>query len=135
MYNSGLQIMSLISDHLRFMTSVDIGDFSCWDIKKSQFQFLVTFLAVFFMAFKLYKSGLYIITYFDHRQCFIWGLLVFSFLVSSVFKYLKSTFSRSFSRSGQVTVLVFKLYMPGLWIILLFWICPKFWTTFISDCF
>ena len=39
--------MSLISDHLRFMTSVDIGDFSFWDIKKSQFQFLVTFLAVF----------------------------------------------------------------------------------------
>ena len=114
LYRSGLQIMSLISDHLRFMTSVDIGDFSCWDIKKSQFQFLVTFLAVFFMAFKLYKSGLYIITYFDHRQCFILGLLVFSFLVSSVFKYLKSTFSRSFSRSGQVTVLVFKLYMPGL---------------------
>ena len=29
------------------MTSVDIGDFSCWYIKKSQFQFLVTFLAVF----------------------------------------------------------------------------------------
>ena len=45
-----MQIMSLISDHLRLMTSVDIGDFSCWDIKKSQFQFLVTFLAVFLVS-------------------------------------------------------------------------------------
>ena len=27
LYNSGLQIMPLISDHLRFMDSVDIGDF------------------------------------------------------------------------------------------------------------
>ena len=27
LYNSGLQIMLLISDHLRFMASADIGDF------------------------------------------------------------------------------------------------------------
>ena len=30
---------------------------------------------------------MYIIAYFEHRQCFVWGFLVFSFLVFSVFKY------------------------------------------------
>ena len=40
--------MPLISDHPRFMASVDIEDFNSWDIKKCQFQFLVTFLPVFF---------------------------------------------------------------------------------------
>ena len=48
--NSSLRIMPLISDHLGFMTSVDIGFFSCWDIKKGRLQFLVTFLAVFFWS-------------------------------------------------------------------------------------
>ena len=47
LYISGLQIIPLILDHLKFMASVDIGDFSSCDIKKYQFQFLVTFLAVF----------------------------------------------------------------------------------------
>ena len=42
--------MLLVPDLVRFMASVDIGDFSCWDIKKGQFQFLVTFLAVFFWS-------------------------------------------------------------------------------------
>ena len=60
--------------------------FSCWDIKKDHFQFLVTFLAVFFLVSKLYKSGLYVITYFEHGQSFIWRLLVFSVLVFSIFK-------------------------------------------------
>ena len=35
------------------------------------------------------KSGLYIITYVGHGQYFIWGFLVFSFLVFSVYKNLK----------------------------------------------
>ena len=38
--------MPLISDHPRFMASVDIEDFNSWDIEKCQFQFLVTFLVV-----------------------------------------------------------------------------------------
>ena len=46
--SSGLQIMLLISNHLRFMASVDIRSFWYWDIKKGQIQFLVTFLAGFF---------------------------------------------------------------------------------------
>ena len=50
LYNSSLQILPLISDHLRLMVSVDIGGFQCWDIKKGQFQFLVTFIAVFFWS-------------------------------------------------------------------------------------
>ena len=43
-----------------------------------------------------------------------WGFLVFSFLVFNVLKYLKSTFSSNFSLYVNVTVLVCKLYMPGL---------------------
>ena len=84
--------------------------FSSWGIKKSQFQFLVSFLAVFFLACKLYKSGLYIITYFEHGQCFIWRFLVFRFLVFTVFKYLKFNLSSNFSWSGNVKILVCKLY-------------------------
>ena len=86
---------------------------SSWAIKKGQFQFLVTFFSCFFLTCKLYKSGLYITTYFKHGQCFIWGFLVF-FLVFSVFKYLKFTFSSDFSWAGNVKVLVYKSYMPGL---------------------
>ena len=33
---------------------------------------------------------------FEHEKCFIWVFLVFSFLVFSVFKYLKSSFSSNF---------------------------------------
>ena len=60
------------------------------------------------------KSGLYIITYFKHEKYFIRGLLVFSLLVFSVFKYLQFIFSSNFSCSGNVKVLVCRLYMPGL---------------------
>ena len=35
--------------------------FSGWDIEKGQFNFLVTFLAVFFLVCKLYRSGLQVI--------------------------------------------------------------------------
>ena len=35
--------------------------FSGWDIKKGQFQFLVTFLAVFFLVCKFYNFDLQII--------------------------------------------------------------------------
>ena len=87
--------------------------FSVWDIKKGQFQFLVTFLAVFFWSVNC-TNLVYISSYFEHGQCFIWGFLVFSFLVFSVFKYLKFTLSSNFSWSGNVEVLVCKLYMPGL---------------------
>ena len=50
LYSSGLQTMPLISDHLRFMASVNIGGLKWWDIKKGQFQFLNTFLVVFFWS-------------------------------------------------------------------------------------
>ena len=91
---SGLWIVQVWSANYSFyfrpyMGSVDIGGFKSWDIRKGQFQFLVTFLAVFSVC-KLYKSGLYIITYFGHRQCFIWGFLVLSFLDFSIYRNLKS---------------------------------------------
>ena len=70
---------------------------SCWDIKKGHFQFLATFSAVLFWCVSC-------------TNCFIWGFLVFSCLVFSVFKYLKSIFSSDFSWYENVTVLVCKLY-------------------------
>ena len=76
LYSSGFQIMCLILDHLRFMTSVDIWGFWWWDVKKGQFKSLVPFSAVF-------------IKYLRHGQCFTCGFLVFSFLVFSVYKNFK----------------------------------------------
>ena len=87
--------------------------FSVWDIKKGQFQFLVTFLAVFFWSVNC-TNLVCISSYFEHGQCFIWGFLIFSFLVFHVFKYVKSIFSGNFFWSGNVSVLVCKLYVPGL---------------------
>ena len=87
--------------------------FSGWDIKKGQFHFLVTFLVVFLVC-KLYKPGLYILTYFEHGYFFIWDFSNYFFKYHSVFKYLKSIFSSNFSWSENVPVLVCKLYMLGL---------------------
>ena len=104
---------------LLFQTILDLWPvlileiFSSLDLKNRQFQFLVTF-SCFFLVYKLYKSGLYIITNFQHGQWFISGFLVFRFLVFSVFKYLKITFSSNFSWCGNVKVLVCKLYIRGL---------------------
>ena len=49
--------------------------FSGWDSKKGHFQFLVTFLAVFFLVCKLYKSGMYILIFWTRA---IFYLRVFS---------------------------------------------------------
>ena len=52
LYSSGLQIMLLISDHLTLdlWPVLILEVFSSWDIKKGQFQFLLTFLVVFFWS-------------------------------------------------------------------------------------
>ena len=68
------------------------------------------FFSWFFLVCKLCKSGLYIITSFEHGKCFIWGF----FLVFSIFKYLKFTFFSYFLWSWNVKVVVCKLYMRGL---------------------
>ena len=60
--------------------------FSGWDIKKGQFQFLVTFLAVFFWSVNCTK----LICIFSYTESI-------SILVFSVFKYFKSIFSSNFS--------------------------------------
>ena len=70
LYKSGQQIMFIVSDHLRFLGSVDIRGFIREILIKVSFQFLVIF-ELFFLISKLYKSGLYIITCFGYRQCFI----------------------------------------------------------------
>ena len=86
---------------------------SGWDIKNGQSQFLVTFLAFFLWSVNC-TNLVCIFSYLEHGQCFIWGVLVFSFLGFSVFKYLKSIFSSNFSWSENVTALFCKLYMLGL---------------------
>ena len=87
---SGLQIMSLNLDHLRFIASFDIGDYlGYWEGSASVLSY---FFSCFFLVCKFYKSGLYVITYFEYAQRLILEFLVFNFLVFSVFKYLKSTF-------------------------------------------
>ena len=103
---------------LLFQTILDLWPvlileiFSCWDIKKCQFQFLVTFLVVFFWSVSC-TDQVCISSHILKMQIFY--LRVFSnFLVFSVFKYLKFGFSGNFSCSGNVEVLVCKLYMPGL---------------------
>ena len=87
---------------------------SGWDIKKGQFQFLVTFLAAFFWSAKCTDLACISAHILNMGSCFIWGCSVLSFLVFSLFKYCKFVFSSNFSWSGNVTVLACKLYMPGL---------------------
>ena len=73
---SGLQILQFWSvnyaSYFRpYLWSVLILEiFSSWDVKKGQFQFLSTFLAGFFWSVN-YTSGLCIIAYIEHGQCFI----------------------------------------------------------------
>ena len=112
---------------LLFQTILDLWavlilEFFCSVILK-RVSSVLSFFSYFILIFRLYKSGLYIMISSGNRQCFIWGFLVFSFLVFSVYKYLKSMhlfllaifpyleFFLSFSLS---TVLVCKLNMPGL---------------------
>ena len=64
LHNSGLQSMLLNLNHLRFTGRVDTERFQQQDIRKGQFQFLVTFLAD--LIFKLNQSGLYTTTFWTH---------------------------------------------------------------------
>ena len=67
LYSSGHQIMPHIPDYLNLWPALMLEVFSSWDIKKVEFQFLVTFLAVFFPVCKLYKSDIQIIPHIsDH---------------------------------------------------------------------
>ena len=59
-------------------------------LRRVKFQFLITFLAVFFLVCKLFKFGLYITAYFRYGQCFIRRFLVLDFLVFNVCKNPKS---------------------------------------------
>ena len=130
--------MPLISEHLRFMAVLILEVFNSWGIKKGQFQFLVFFFSFFFCSVNCpnqFCISPHILNMGNVWTWAIWIFLVFIFLVFSVFKHLKSTFSSNFSWSGNVTVLVCKLYLPGLQIILLFCTCPKFWTIFLFKCF
>ena len=64
-----------------------------WEGSVSIFSY---FFSCFFLVCKLWKLGLYIITYFGHRGCFILGFFGFSFLDFSVFKNPKSNHHRLF---------------------------------------
>ena len=102
---------------LLFQTILDLWPvlmleiFSCWDIKKGQFQFLVSFLVVFFWSVNCTKQVCISSYILNMGNSLFEG---FQYLVFSVFKYLKFTFPSNFSCSGNAKVLVCKLYTPGL---------------------
>ena len=80
---------------LLFQTVLDLWPvlvlqvFSNEILRKASFN-LSYYFSCFYLVCKLYKSGLYIITYFGHRQCFIRRFLDFSFLAFNFYKNLKS---------------------------------------------
>ena len=96
LYNFGLQIIPPISDHLKFMASVDFGDFQWLGYYKGSVSILSYFSSCFFLVCKLYKSGLYILI-FQTWAMFYLSVFSIYFLVFSVFKYLESIFSSNFS--------------------------------------
>ena len=63
LYNFGLQIIPPISDHLKFMASVDFGDFQWLGYYEGSVSILSYFSSCFFLVCKLYKSGLYILIF------------------------------------------------------------------------
>ena len=68
---SGLEIIHLILDHLRFMDNADTGGYLVMRyLGKSVLNTLLLFLNIFF-SFVNCTAGLYIKTYFGHGQCFI----------------------------------------------------------------
>ena len=87
---------------LLFQTILDLwpvlilGIFSSLIIKKAQFQFLVSFLVVFFWSVNCANQICIAASYFKHGQCFIWGFLVFRFLAFSVLSILNLLFSAIF---------------------------------------
>ena len=78
LYNIGLQIMPLFQTILNWCPVLILEIFICWDIKKGQFQFLVTFLAVFFWS----------VNCTNHHIFWTWGMFylrvfgILAFLVS-----------------------------------------------------
>ena len=68
---------------------------------------------MFFLVCKLCKSGLYITTYFGHRQCFIWDFIVLAFMQPT---RLNTNYFSNFSSFGNDTILICKLYMSNLYI-------------------
>ena len=68
---------------------------------------------MFFLASKLFKSGLYITRSFRHEQCFIWEFSVLAFIETAE---INTNSLRNFSWSGNDTVLVCMLCMSSLWI-------------------
>ena len=57
---------------------------------------------IFFLACKLYKSGLYITRYFRHGQCFIWEFSVLAFIETA---RLNTASFRNFSWPEKTLIL------------------------------
>ena len=72
---------------------------------------------------KLYKSVLFIASYFEHAKCFIWDFLVLAFIETA---RINTTSSRNFSWSGNDIILVWKLYIQSLQIKTLFFYMSGF---------
>lgn len=92
LFNSGLQIINLISDHPRFMDIVNIRNYLVVTYLESSISTSNCSFSCFVLVFKFYNSGLYIITLFSHGKCFIWRFLVFTFIknasVTTIYFYL-----------------------------------------------
>ena len=73
---------------------------------------------MFFLAWKLYKSSLYITRYFGHRQCFIWEFTVLALKDTA---RLNSTSFRHFYWSGNDTVLALSYVCQVCKLKFLFW--------------
>ena len=118
-----LGFIHLISDHLRFLGSVDIGGYLEWYILKREFCLLV--------FFQMFFSGLWIVQVGSVYHNIIWTFQVigihekckpnYPFLHLAIFPDLKMTQFWPVNYICQVRKVNFLL-----------WTCPDFWTIFIS---
>ena len=77
---SSLQILHIISDHLIFFRSVNLAGYFrgaiFWKVNFNS----CSFFRYFFLTCQFYMTSLYVIPYFGHGQCSIWGFLVLAFI-------------------------------------------------------
>ena len=133
LYNSGLQIMTFTLDHLRFVVSVDIGDFQQLGYQEGSVSVFSYIFSCFFwsvnctnqvcMSSHILDMGNVL---FESLQYLVFQVLLFLSILNLLFVTIFPDL--------EMLVLICKLYMPGLQITHLFQTCPKFWTIFIFEC-
>ena len=83
-----LQLFITANSAIHFGSSYIFGQCWYWWLLNSSIIWKVnfntcSFLRCFFLTCKLYMAGLYIIPYFGHGQCSIWGFLVVTFITNN----------------------------------------------------